>query len=114
VSARRPGRDVDTPWFVYLAQCADGSVYCGVSRDLARRQAEHNHSPRGARYTRSRRPVRLCWCEPCDSRGQALRQEAALKRQPRAFKLLLCGLVETAPAPTIASRPERETGATGG
>lgn len=82
-------------WFVYLARCADHSLYCGVTRDLQRRQHEHNSSPRGARYTRSRRPVSLRWCEPCTTRAQAQRVEALLKRQPRALKLLLCGLRET-------------------
>jgi putative endonuclease len=92
-----PGRQVldtatpGTQWWVYLLRCVDGSLYCGVSTDLARRLGEHNASPRGARYTRSRRPVLLAWCQPCASRAEAQRVEAAVKRQPRALKRMLCG-----------------------
>ncbi|MBO6002520.1 MAG: GIY-YIG nuclease family protein, partial [Mailhella sp.] len=47
-------------WCVYLVRCADGSPYCGITTDLARRIAMHNGDlPGGAKYTRPRRPVRL-------------------------------------------------------
>lgn len=75
--------------FVYLLRCADGSLYTGVTTDLARRVQEHNSGVRGARYTRSRRPVKLVHSEACDSRSAALKREAAIKRLPRAAKLML-------------------------
>lgn len=75
-------------WTVYFLRCADGSLYCGVTNDLARRIAAHN-AGRGARYTAGRRPVALAWSERAASRGDALRRELGLKRLPRASKLAL-------------------------
>lgn len=71
--------------YVYLVQCADGTYYTGYTTDVARRVAQHN-AGRGARYTRSRRPVRLVHAEPWPSRSLALKREAALRRQPRHVK----------------------------
>ncbi|MCM0756305.1 GIY-YIG nuclease family protein [Desulfovibrio aminophilus] len=68
-----------TGWFVYLMRCSDGSLYCGVTTDLARRLAEHNAGT-GARYTRSRRPVALEASAPCADKSAALRAEAAVRR----------------------------------
>ena len=48
----------DKTWVVYLARCSDNSLYCGVSNDIKSRLIAHN-SGKGARYTRSRRPVDL-------------------------------------------------------
>ncbi|HEX2022088.1 MAG TPA: GIY-YIG nuclease family protein [Candidatus Thermoplasmatota archaeon] len=76
------------PWHVYVVACADGTLYCGATNDLARRIAAHN-AGRGARYTRGRRPVRLLWSEAHEGRSAALRREAAVKRLPRAGKLAL-------------------------
>lgn len=75
-------------WCVYLLECADGSLYCGSTNDLEKRLAAHNGLlPGGARYTSSRRPVRLLACQPCPDRSSALRLEAAVKRMRRASKL---------------------------
>lgn len=76
------------PWHVYLVECGDGTLYCGVTNDLERRVGAHA-SGRGARYTRGRGPVRLVWHEPVGERAEALRREAAVKRLPRAAKLAL-------------------------
>jgi len=73
------------PWFVYLARCADGTLYTGVARDAPGRIAAHN-AGRGARYTRSRRPVTLAHMEPAASRAAALRREWAIKQWTRADK----------------------------
>ena len=77
-------------WFVYLARCADGSLYTGVTTDPARRERAHNRG-RGAAYTRSRRPVRLVHLEPARDRGAALRRELAIKRLSRREKEGLMG-----------------------
>lgn len=77
-----------TTWHVYLVRCADGTLYCGVTNDLARRIAAHN-AGRGAKYTAGRAPVALAWSEACGSRGDALRREVAVKRMGRAAKLAL-------------------------
>ncbi len=77
-------------WYVYLVRCADGTFYTGITTDPARRLAQHNgERAGGARYTRSRRPVVLVWCERCADRGSAARREAALRRLPAAAKRTL-------------------------
>lgn len=76
-------------WRVYLLICSDGTLYCGVTTDLARRLAEHNAGlpGPGARYTSARRPVALAASAPSKDKGSALRLELAVKKQPRAAKL---------------------------
>lgn len=86
-------RASDGPWFVYLLECADKTLYCGVTTDLVRRLAEHNgEAPGGARYTRPRRPVRLAACAAYPDRSSACKAEARVKRLPRGDKIsfLLC------------------------
>lgn len=75
-------------WYVYLLRCADNTLYTGCTTDPQRRLAQHN-SGRGAKYTRSRRPVTLVYVEQAVNRSQALRREAALKRLSRKEKLAL-------------------------
>jgi putative endonuclease len=75
-------------WIVYMLRCADGSLYTGVTNDLARRIATHR-AGKGAAYTRSRLPVRLVYTERRASRGAAQSREAAIKRLPRRAKLSL-------------------------
>ena len=74
--------------FVYIVECADGTLYTGWTTDLARRMAEHN-AGRGGRYTRARRPVRLAYWEWAASPAEARRREAAIKRLPRTRKIAL-------------------------
>ena len=77
-------------WRVYLLQCADQSLYAGVTTDLARRIQQHNGQlAGGARFTRARRPVALVWSEACDSRSDAQQREQALRRLSREQKLAL-------------------------
>jgi putative endonuclease len=83
-------------YVLYIARCADGSLYTGIATDAARRIAEHNgHGKgRGARYTAARRPIELIFQMPCANRSEALRAEAKIKRLPRARKLaLVTGLI---------------------
>lgn len=72
-------------WSVYIVSCADGSLYTGISRDVLRRVAVHN-SGRGAKYTRSRLPVRLVYQEELDDRSSALKREAEIKRMAATDK----------------------------
>lgn len=72
-------------WWVYLLVCHDGSYYTGVTTDLSRRVGEHL-SGRGARYTRTRRPVTLVAAAACGSRSEATRWEARLKAGHRKAK----------------------------
>jgi putative endonuclease len=73
------------PWFVYIARCADDTLYTGIALDVAARIAAHN-AGRGARYTRGRGPLVVCATRRCADKGSALRLELALKRLPRAEK----------------------------
>jgi putative endonuclease len=72
-------------WFVYIVRCADDSLYTGIARDVAARIAAHD-AGKGARYTRGRGPVSLCAKRRCESKGDALRLELAVKRLSRPAK----------------------------
>jgi putative endonuclease len=74
--------------YVYLLRCADDSLYCGWTTDVERRVAEHGAGT-ASRYTRSRRPVELAAAFTVPDRSAALREEARIKRLPRAAKLAL-------------------------
>src|SRR5688572_26812686 len=72
-------------WFVYLVRCRDGSLYCGIARDVAARIAKHD-AGKGARYTRGRGPLSLVAKRRCMSKGEALRLELAVKALARPEK----------------------------
>jgi len=76
-------------WFVYLVRCQDGTLYCGIAKDLTRRVAEHNSTDKGAKYTRGRRPVQLVYAEEVASRAQATQREGQIKRMTRPQKMAL-------------------------
>lgn len=68
----------DGPWFLYIVECRDGSLYTGITNDLDRRISQHNDGT-GARYTRSRRPVRIRYRETCETKSSALVRECAIR-----------------------------------
>jgi len=72
-------------WCVYLLRCADGSLYTGISNNATRRLQQHN-AGKASRYTRSRLPVSLVYCEPQESRSSALKRELAIKALSRPKK----------------------------
>jgi putative endonuclease len=77
-------------WSVYVLQCADGTLYTGIARDLDRRLRQHNGElVGGPRYTRGRRPVKLLWFDTAVDRSIAQQREAAIKNLSRAEKLRL-------------------------
>ncbi len=84
MSLERPG------WCVYVLACGDGTLYTGITNDLARRIAAHA-AGKGARYTRGRGPFVPLHVEPCDDKAAALVRERAIKRLSRSAKLALCG-----------------------
>ncbi len=84
--------------FVYLLRCADGSLYCGWTDDPEKRLRAHN-AGRGAKYTRSRLPVRLAYLEACESKREAQSREWHLKRLSHAEKEKLIAGAENLPAP---------------
>lgn len=75
--------------FVYILTCADGTLYTGWTTNLKRRISAHN-AGRGAKYTRTRRPVVLAYSEEQPTRSDAMRREYALKQLSRVEKLALC------------------------
>ncbi|MGE0867114.1 MAG: GIY-YIG nuclease family protein [Kofleriaceae bacterium] len=78
-------RSRSSSWYVYLARCADGSLYCGIARDVAKRIAEHD-AGRGARYTRGRGPLAVVLVRRYRTKGMALRVEYAIKQLARTGK----------------------------
>ena len=76
-----------------MLQCSDDSLYSGVTTELQRRLDEHNNdNKKGARYTRSRRPVRLVYTESCADRSTASQREHALKQLTRQQKIEMLNL----------------------
>lgn len=77
-------------YFVYMLECADGTLYTGIATDIERRIDEHNHSPKGAKYTRTRRPVKLVYTEKYSDRSTASKREYEIKKKmSRKEKLAL-------------------------
>lgn len=79
-------------WFVYILQCADDTLYTGVSTDVVRRVKEHNGEGRkgkGAKYTKARRPVVLLYQEAALDRSAAQIREAEIRHLSRFDKLAL-------------------------
>lgn len=72
-------------WYVYVARCADNTLYCGIARDVAARIAEHDAGT-GARYTRGRGPLQVVLVRRCHGHGRALRLEYLIKQLSRAQK----------------------------
>jgi len=76
-------------WYVYILECRDGSLYTGIATDVERRYAEHA-AGKGARYTRSRPPLRLLARFEHPDRAAASRAEHAIKQLTPARKRALC------------------------
>lgn len=73
-------------YFVYLLQCADGSIYTGITTDVRRRFEEHKNK-KGGHYTSSHPAESIVYTENYATRSQALKREAEIKRWPRVKKL---------------------------
>ena len=72
-------------WFVYILECADGTLYTGMTNDIERRLEQHNAGT-AARYTRARTPVKLVHQEESENRSTALKREYAIKQLTRKQK----------------------------
>ncbi len=77
--------------YTYILECADGTLYCGWTNDLEKRLKSHN-SGKGAKYTRSRLPVKLVYYEEFKVSAQAQKREYQIKRLTRNEKLKLISL----------------------
>lgn len=76
-------------WVVYIVSCSDGSLYTGISKNVKKRIKEHNTSNRGAKYTKSRRPVKLVYLSHPMNKSNALKEEHKIKKLSRKQKLKL-------------------------
>jgi putative endonuclease len=76
-------------YFVYILECADGSFYVGCTNNIERRIKQHNESKRGARYTKTRRPVTLRYQETFLNLREARHRESEIKGWRREKKLSL-------------------------
>lgn len=75
-------------FYCYILECADGTYYTGWTTDPPRRERQHN-AGRGAKYTRTRRPVKLIYVEELSSRAEAMKRELAIKAMGREKKMIL-------------------------
>lgn len=80
-------------YYTYILRCGDGSLYTGYTDDPLRREAVHN-SGKGAKYTRSRLPVKLVYTESFETKSEALHRESQIKRLSRSQKLILINQYE--------------------
>jgi putative endonuclease len=73
-------------WYVYILECKDKTFYTGITTDLERRIKEHNTSLLGAKYTKSRRPVKLVYSKRKRNKSYAQKEEARIKKLRRDEK----------------------------
>jgi len=76
-------------WYVYVVRCSDETLYTGITTDVEKRVNEHNSSKNGAKYTKSRRPVKLVYSEKAVDRSGASKREHFIKKLPRVKKIEL-------------------------
>jgi putative endonuclease len=76
-------------WYVYIVECSDGSYYTGITKDTNRRVLEHNYSFKAAKYTRSRRPVKILFKKEVDNKSKALKMEYKIKKLSKKMKIKL-------------------------
>lgn len=74
--------------YTYIVKCKDGSLYTGWTTDVEKRVKAHN-AGKGAKYTKTRRPVELVYYEMFETKEEAMKREYAIKHMPRAKKLEL-------------------------
>ena len=79
---------MERKWFVYILNCADGTLYTGITNDLDRRIKAHNAGT-ASKYTRVRRPVSIAYSEEVETKGDALRRELQIKRLTRSEKMAI-------------------------
>lgn len=74
------------PYFVYIVECIDQTLYTGITVDIEKRVKAHNSSPAGAKYTRHRRPVTLKFAQKVTNKSAALKLESHIKSLSREQK----------------------------
>ena len=79
-------------WLVYILQCIDGTMYCGITNNLEKRLEAHK-SGKGSRYVRAHMPFRLVATSPMMCKSEAMRLEYFVKRAPKKDKIKMVSLV---------------------
>ena len=74
-------------YYLYILKCSDRTLYTGITTDLKRRVTEHNSTKLGARYTSSRRPVKIVYFKKFKNRSSASREEVRIKKLKKDKKL---------------------------
>ncbi len=78
-------------YYIYILKCADKTLYTGSTNDLEKRVLAHNTSKTGAKYTKTRRPVRLVYSEKFRTKSKAMKREWEIKQMDREEKLKIIG-----------------------
>jgi putative endonuclease len=81
-------------WFLYILRCRDASLYTGITTDIPRRMAQHTGGMKGAKALRGRGPFTLVYSRACESKSEALKLEASIKRLSKAGKESMIGGME--------------------
>lgn len=77
-------------WSVYLLECADNTLYCGITTNLKKRVRQHNGElVGGAKYTKIRQPCKLVYSESAKDRSEASKRELEIKKLSRQQKTVL-------------------------
>ena len=77
-------------WLIYILECIDGSLYCGITNNLEKRLKQHKGEIKGgAKYTRSHWPCKLVYKEKSTSRSEALQREVIIKKMSKVEKRTL-------------------------
>lgn len=76
-------------YYVYILRCEDNSLYTGITTDLERRFSEHLNSDKGAKYTKSHKPVKIASAFGVATKSEALKLECAIKKMKKPRKEML-------------------------
>ncbi|AMY05702.1 GIY-YIG nuclease family protein [Staphylococcus condimenti] len=79
---------MENKYFIYIVRCRDGSLYTGYTNDVTARVEKHN-AGKGAKYTKTRRPVKLVYQETFETKSEAMKREYQIKTYTRVQKLQL-------------------------
>ncbi|MBC8513747.1 MAG: GIY-YIG nuclease family protein [Candidatus Thioglobus sp.] len=81
-------------WTIYILECGDKTLYCGITNNLERRMRQHRGEVNGgAKYTRSRKPLRVAYTEEVLTRSEALKREFIIKKMTKRDKAELANLI---------------------
>lgn len=81
-------------WTIYILECGDKTLYCGITNNLERRMRQHRGEVNGgAKYTRSRKPFRVAYTEEVLTRSEALKREFIIKKMTKRDKSELANLI---------------------